>query len=56
MNVVRSKVPKQENVKETISLYGETAVVRGESLAGKYTMTLINQGGAWKIVAVHSAA
>jgi hypothetical protein len=54
MSVVRSNVPKQENPKETISLYGETAVVRGESPAGKYTMTLINQGGAWKIVAVHS--
>ena len=55
MSVVRSKVPKAENPKETISLYGETAVVRGESLGGKYTMTLINQGGAWKIVALHSA-
>jgi len=56
MSVVRSNVPKQENPKEAISLYGETAVVRGESPAGKYTMTLINQGGAWKIVAVHSTA
>lgn len=55
MSTVRSKVPKEESSKETISLYGETAVVRGESLAGKYTMTLINQGGAWKIVAIHSA-
>ncbi|MFN2406917.1 MAG: nuclear transport factor 2 family protein [Pyrinomonadaceae bacterium] len=54
MSVVRSTVPKQENPKEAILLYGETAVVRGESAAGKYTMTLINQGGAWKIVAVHS--
>ncbi|HSK62469.1 MAG TPA: nuclear transport factor 2 family protein, partial [Pyrinomonadaceae bacterium] len=55
MSVVRSKAPKVESPKEAISLYGETAVVRGESRAGKYTMTLINQGGAWKIVAVHSA-
>ena len=43
---------KPETMKETISLYGETAVVRGE---GKYTMTLINQGGAWKIVALHTS-
>jgi hypothetical protein len=55
MSVVRSNAAKVENPKETISVYGETAVVRGESQTGKYTMTLINQGGAWKIVAVHSA-
>ena len=34
---------------ETIALYGETAVVRG---AG--TMTLVNIGGAWKIVALQT--
>lgn len=39
------------SAKETISLYGETAVVRGE---GAYTMTLVNQGGAWKLVALHT--
>jgi hypothetical protein len=55
MSMVRSNPAKVENPKETISVYGETAVVRGESQTGKYTMTLINQGGAWKIVAVHSA-
>jgi len=36
---------------ETISLYGETAVVRGE---GRYTVTLVSQGGAWKIVALQT--
>ncbi len=41
--------------KETISLYGETAVVRGEGPYGNYTMTLVNQGGAWKIVALQSS-
>lgn len=56
MSEVRRKKPKPEIPKETISVYGETAVVRGESAAGKYTMTLINQGGAWKIVAIHSAS
>jgi hypothetical protein len=42
------KYSTPESVEETISLYGETAVVRGEA---RYTMTLVNQGGAWKIVA-----
>lgn len=45
------KYSRPESVKETIALYGETAVVRGE---GHYTMTLINDGGAWKIVALHT--
>src|SRR5690349_3110342 len=40
-----------ESVDETISLFGEAAVVRG---AGRYTMTLVNQGGAWKIVALQT--
>ena len=39
------------NVKETISVFGETAVVRGE---GRYTMTLVSQNGAWKIVALQT--
>ena len=40
-----------ENANETISLYGETAVVRGER---RYTMTLVSQNGAWKIVALQT--
>jgi hypothetical protein len=40
-----------EGANETISLYGETAVVRGE---GRYTMTLVSQNGAWKIVALQT--
>jgi Domain of unknown function (DUF4440) len=31
---------------ETISLYGDTAVIRSD----EYTMTLVNQGAAWKVV------
>jgi hypothetical protein len=41
--------------KETVSLYGETAIIRGEGPYGRYTMTLVNQGGAWKIVAIQSS-
>ena len=55
-SVVGAKDTKLENSKDTISLYGETAIVRGESLGTKYTMTLINLGGAWKIVALHTGA
>jgi hypothetical protein len=42
-------------LKETVSLYGETAVVRAEARNANHTMTLVNQGGAWKIVALHSS-
>lgn len=52
--VAGSKPTKPENSKDTISLYGETAIVRGVSLGVKYTMTLVNQGGVWKIVALQT--
>ncbi|HSK63608.1 MAG TPA: nuclear transport factor 2 family protein [Pyrinomonadaceae bacterium] len=55
MKAVRMELPKPEAPQETISLYGETAIVRGEASNGRYTMTLVNQGGAWKIVALHSS-
>lgn len=42
-------------LKETVSLYGETAIVRAEAGNANHTMTLVNQGGAWKIVALHSS-
>jgi hypothetical protein len=35
---------------QDVSLYGDTAVVR----ASDYTMTLVNQGGAWKAVLLFS--
>jgi ketosteroid isomerase-like protein len=46
----QSKYAKPASGNVSISLYGETAIVRG---AG--TMTLVNQGGAWKIVALQTA-
>lgn len=55
MKAVRTELPTPVAPKETISLYGETAIVRGEASNGRYTMTLVNQGGAWKIVAMHSS-
>jgi len=45
------KYSRGEAAKETVSVYGETAVVRGTH----YTMTFINQGGAWKLVALHTS-
>jgi len=53
----RLKFEKPTSAKSTISLYGETAIVRGEwpsQKPARYTLTFINQGGAWKAVAMHS--
>lgn len=42
---------RPHNVTETTSVYGDTAVVR----SGEYAMTLVNDGGAWKIVSLFTA-
>jgi len=47
----RSKQSRPHNVTETTSLYGDTAVIRGD----EYTMTVANQGGAWKIVSLFTS-
>jgi ketosteroid isomerase-like protein len=47
----RLKYVKPETAKSIVSVYGETAVVRGD----RYTLTLINQGGVWKAVALHTS-
>jgi hypothetical protein len=55
----------------TVDVYGDAAVVRGKSLRQRsavpgaeadaapfeffYTLTLVNKGGAWKAVAMHSS-
>ena len=67
------KYNKLEMSNTTIAVYGDTAIVRGESVRqrssnpetpGKgdaepftafYTMTLVNQGGPWKAVAMHTS-
>ena len=67
------KYSRLESGKETINVYGTTAVLRGESLRqrssipatpGKgdaqpftafYTITFVNQTGAWKAVAMHTS-
>ncbi|HEX6285296.1 MAG TPA: nuclear transport factor 2 family protein [Pyrinomonadaceae bacterium] len=55
LKAVRMDLPKPEPPKETISLYGDTAIVRGETSMGHYTMTFVNQGGVWKAVAMQSS-
>lgn len=42
------------NLNDTVSLHGETAIVRGNMASVRYTMTWVNSGGTWKIVAMHS--
>ena len=47
----RLKYVKPETAKSSVSVYGDTAIVRGEQ--PRYTLTFINQGGIWKAVAMH---
>ena len=50
---------KPDVAKSTISIYGETAVVRGEGPSPtkhRYSITFLNQGGAWKAIAMHISA
>ncbi|HEX5876127.1 MAG TPA: nuclear transport factor 2 family protein [Pyrinomonadaceae bacterium] len=44
----RLKYAKPET--SNVSIYGDTAIVRGET----YTLTFINQSGAWKAVSMHT--
>jgi ketosteroid isomerase-like protein len=53
------KYVKPDLTKSTISVYGETAVVRGEGPSPnnhRYSITYINQLGAWKAIAMHTSA
>jgi ketosteroid isomerase-like protein len=47
LSAAKAKIDRAEPPKD-ISVYGDAAIVRGVG----YTMTLINQGGAWKVVAL----
>lgn len=52
------KYGKVGSGKPNVSVYGDTAVVRGSLLAPTathYTLTLINQLGGWKAVALHTS-
>lgn len=51
------KFPKPDASKQVISIWGDTAVVRGEFETRKqpYTLTFVNQIGGWKAVAMHTS-
>jgi ketosteroid isomerase-like protein len=67
----RLKYSKLETSNVTVSLHGETAIVRGVSTRQRssipaggvddapftafYTLTFVNRGGAWKAVAMHTS-
>jgi len=46
------KYGKPDPAKVSISVYGDTAIVRGES----YTLTFINQLGVWRAISLHTSA
>ena len=46
------KYGKPDPAKISISVYGDTAIVRGES----YTLVFINQLGVWRAVSLHTSA
>lgn len=47
----RLKYAKPETSKSNVSVYGDAAVVRGET----YTLTFINQNGTWRAVSMHTS-
>lgn len=53
LSAKRLKYVKPDPAKTSISVYGDTAIVRGESPAS--TLTLINQAGNWKAVALQTS-
>jgi ketosteroid isomerase-like protein len=50
------KFGKPSNAEAVISIYGDTAVVRGKLQPQNfdYSLTLVNQIGGWKVVAMHT--
>ena len=53
------KYRKPDPAKVSISIYGDTAIVRGESIAPNtthYTLTFINQLGVWRAVSLHTSS
>jgi hypothetical protein len=52
----QSKFAKPDMSKSVVSIWGDTAVVHGEIEPRKrYTLTLFNQLGGWKAVALHTS-
>jgi ketosteroid isomerase-like protein len=54
MNTAGFKYEKPDTGKVSISVYGDTAIVRGETgVAAQYSITFINQLGVWRAVSMH---
>jgi len=55
----RVRYGKSDPAKVSISVYGDTAIVRGVALAPnttQYTLTFINQLGVWRAVSLHTSS
>src|SRR6185369_16594623 len=55
----RVRYGKSDQAKVSISVYGDTAIVRGVALAPnttQYTLTFINQLGVWRAVSLHTSS
>jgi hypothetical protein len=56
MQAAGFKYEKPDTGKVSISVYGDTAIVRGEKgSAAQYTITFINQLGVWRAVSMHTS-
>lgn len=55
MKLVGMNGAKLEPPEDTIALYGDTAVVRGQVGGALHTVTLVNEGGGWKVVALQTS-
>jgi len=56
MRAGKLKYEKTNAAKVSVSVYGDTAVVRGESASSNpYTLTFINQLGVWRAVSMHTS-
>ena len=49
------KYGKTDAAKVSISVYGDTAIVRGESNLTPYTLIFLNQLGLWRAVGLHTS-
>ena len=53
------KYGKPDPARVSISVYGDTAIVRGEALAPNtthYTLTFVNQLGVWRAISLHTSS
>ncbi len=54
IRAAKMKYVRPDEAKTSITIYGDTALVRGEILKAPYTLIFTNQLGVWRAVALHS--